>query len=415
MSAGRTQLASLRFVNRWFYLTLRLLLARPIHLAFRLQVVGRDAVPRSGPAFVLPNHVALFDPIWLYSSLRRPIYIVATEELFRSRLLRWLISRFGAFPKRKAAHDLYTMRSMFSVIRRGGLIGIYPEGSRTWDGTNAPIIPTIARLIRKFRVPVVTCRFDGGYFAHPRWASHWRRVPVRIVFEPLYAANTIPDTDAQVVKDITEAIRIRDYELPPPERRILFRGLPDGIWRLIYRCPQCGTLESLRAVPPPRKNRFECSSCFSSWKIDVACNVTPLDQGGRASGEHIPLYRLYEHIRNMPLRSIQSGLVELDEGEQLYLISRPKVLQKERRFPYFMPLAFGRLFLTSQRLLFNGLRGVRLVVPIDRLESVSIEPGNKLHFVCGGVLYRIVFRNASPLKWADTIERLAGRSLTAMA
>jgi len=61
MSAGRTQIASLRFVNRWFYLTLRMLLAPPIRALFRLRIVGLDAVPRRGPAFILPSHVALFD------------------------------------------------------------------------------------------------------------------------------------------------------------------------------------------------------------------------------------------------------------------------------------------------------------------------------------------------------------------
>jgi len=415
MKAGRAQIASLRIVNRWLYLTARLLLARLIHVVFRLQISGLEAVPRSGPAFILPNHVALFDPIWLYSSLRRPIYFVATEELFRSWFLRMLIRAFGAFPTRKAAQDLYTVRTLFSVIREGGLIGLYPEGVRTWDGTNSPVIPTIARLIRKFRIPVVTCRFDGGYRAHPRWASHWRRVPVRIVFSPLYPAGRAPDTDEEVMRDIAEAIRIRDYELPPPERRILFRGLPDGISRILYRCPHCGALESLRPVLPPRRNRFECSSCFSSWKLDVACNVTPLDQGGRPAGQSIPLFQLYREIKEMPPRPIRSDLVKLDEGELLYLISRPNLVYREHRFPYFRPVAFGRLFLTSRRLLFAGHRGVRIAAAVGDLESLSIEPGNKFHFVVGGVLYRIVFRNASPLKWADTIERIVGHSLTVTA
>jgi 1-acyl-sn-glycerol-3-phosphate acyltransferase len=415
MKTGRGQIASLRFVNRWFYLTVRLLLARLIQVLFRLQVVGRDAVPRNGPAFVVPNHVALLDPIWLYASLRRPIYFVATEELFRSWFLRMLIRWFGAFPKRKAAQDLYTVRTLFTVVNRGGLVGLYPEGVRTWDGTNAAIIPTIARLIRKFKIPVVTCRFEGGYLAHPRWASHWRRIPVRLVFTPLYPAGKVPSTDDEVVRDITEAIRTRDYELPLPERRILFRGLPDGIWRLIYRCPQCGTLESLRPVPPPRRNRFECSSCFSSWKIDVACRVTPLDQGGMPAGESIPLNRLYRQIREMPWLPVRSAMVELEGDEQLYLISRPHVIYREHRFPYFRPFAYGRLFLTGRRLLFCGRRGVRLTVPVGSVESLSIEPGNKLHFVAGGKLYRIVFRASSALKWADAIERIVGRSLTALA
>lgn len=415
MTSGRATIASLRFVNRWFYLTLRLLLARPLQLLFRLEIVNRDVVPRTGPAFILPNHVTLFDPIWLYAALRRPIYFVATEELFRSWFLRMLVRWFGAFPKRKATRDLYTVRSMFEVIRSRSLIGVYPEGVRTWDGTNAPVIPTIAKVIQRFRVPVITCRFDGGYFSWPRWARRWRRIPVRIVFEPLYRGDDVPELEADVIRQITEAIRIRDYELPQPRPRKTFRGLPDGISRILYRCPVCGTLESLRSVGLPRRNHFECACCFSSWKLDVFCNVIPLDHGGHAGAPVVPLHRLYRCIREMPLVPVRTSPVDLDAGELLYLTSSPHVLFKERRFPYFRPFAYGRLYLTSCRLLFVGLRGVRLALPIGELQSLSIEPGNKLHFVHSNTLYRIVFRNASALKWTDGIERLAGRPLTAMA
>lgn len=415
MDSERGRIASLRFVNRWFYLTARTLLARPLHLLFRLEVVNRDAVPRNGPAFILPNHVTLFDPIWLYSSLRRPVYLVATEELFRSWFLRMLIRWFGAFPKRKATRDLHTVKSMFTVLRSGGIVGVYPEGVRTWDGTNTPIVPTIARIIRKFKVPVITCRFDGGYFSWPRWASRWRRVPVRIIFEPLYPPESIPESDDELIRQISERIRIRDYELPSGRTAGAFRGLTEGISRILYRCPQCGSLESLRPVLPPRRNRFECSSCYSSWKLDVRCNITPVDSSGHAAGDGVPLPAMYRQIREMPLVPMRSGLVDLDEGERLYLISSPHLVLRERKFPYFRPFAFGRLFLTSRRLMVHGRRGLRLSVPVENLESLSIEPGNKLHFVYTGRLYRVVFRNTSALKWADFIERLVGRSLTDMA
>jgi len=47
------------------------------------------------------NHVTLFDPIWIYDALRRPVYFVATEELFRGRLLGGLLRGSGPFPSAK--------------------------------------------------------------------------------------------------------------------------------------------------------------------------------------------------------------------------------------------------------------------------------------------------------------------------
>src|SRR4030042_5420898 len=87
-------------------------------------------------------------PIWLYAMLRRPVYFAATEDLFRQPLLARVIRWFGAFPKRKnAAGDIGAMRSIFHLLKTGCLVGIYPEGMRTWDGTNGPIITDIGRII----------------------------------------------------------------------------------------------------------------------------------------------------------------------------------------------------------------------------------------------------------------------------
>ena len=406
MKGSRTDKTRLRPVNRWIYLTARIIIGNLLLRYFRVRVENREAMPRTGGAIVVANHANFFDPMWLYSSLRRPMHFVATEELFRGRALRPLIRWFGTFAKRKAAQDFQTVKNMFTVIRSGGVIGLYPEGLRTWDGTNYPVIPTIARLIRKFRVPVVTCRFDGGYFGFPRWARKWRRIPVTVVFSRLYTKDDFPETDQEVVRDISAAIRIRDYDLEweKPKRRI--SGLADGISVILYRCPSCATVEGLHMLEPASSNTFECSSCFSSWRIDPFCSITPLDESGMPRGEPVPLHEMYRKIKSMELRSFETPLMNLEPGERLFLMSRPRTLLREARFPYFRAIGFGRLFLTSRRLLFRTNRESLLEAPLDQLESLSIEPGNKLHFMHRGALYRLPFTQASPLKWQDAIESL---------
>ena len=89
-------------------------------------------------------------------------------------------------------------------------------------------------------------------------------------------------------------------------------------------------------IMPPRTNAFECTSCFSSWKIDPYCRVTPLDEEGRPTGDSAPLYEIYRRIKAMPLRAISSHLLPLTPGEELYLMSRPHALLREGRFPHTM-------------------------------------------------------------------------------
>jgi 1-acyl-sn-glycerol-3-phosphate acyltransferase len=379
---------------------------------FGLRPVNRDVIPRKGPGILLASHVNLFDPIWVYVSLRRrPLYLMATEELFRGRLLRFLVQVFGTFPIRKKARDFQSVRNMIKVLKAGGLIGMYPEGVRTWDGSNAPVIPTIARIIRMMKVPVFSCRIEGGYLHFPRWASKWRPIRPRLVFDRLYEAGSIPHSEERILADIAAAIRIRDYELPipgPGRRRV--RGLASGIERLIYRCPDCGSVESLRTVQPLSSNLAECRSCNASWQVDLGCRLTPVDEHGEASGTGITVAELYRRIKSIPIKPIRSSLLSLDGKEELYLVSRPHLLYREKRYPNLRLLGFGRAFLTDRRFIFRGRLkrrgGIRLEAPLEEIDSLSIEPGDKLHFMYRGHLYRMPIRSESPMKWYDYVEQL---------
>ncbi|HYW83146.1 MAG TPA: hypothetical protein VFB30_07820, partial [Spirochaetia bacterium] len=105
-----------------------------------------------------------------------------------------------------------------------------------------------------------------------------------------------------------------------------------------------------------------------------------------------------------PIRSeVRLGLAP---DEQIYLISRPRFLFTQEKFPNLRVFAFGRAFLTSRRLLFRSRIGIPLAAPLRAVAALSVDPGDKLHFTCDGKLYRIPFRNESALKWFDTIHRL---------
>ncbi|MCX7029136.1 MAG: lysophospholipid acyltransferase family protein [Spirochaetes bacterium] len=395
-------------MNRIFYRTLDLLLRRPILSWFQLTPVNADVVPKSGAGIVLGNHTALFDPIWLYAMLSRPVYFAATEDLFRQPLLARVIRWLGAFPKRKnATGDVRAMRNIFHLLKLGCLVGIYPEGVRTWDGTNGPIIPGIARLIRKLRVPVYTCRTEGGYLAQPRWASRYRRIPMRGVFSRLYAGDAIPADDKRIVSDIAEAIRNSDYGMTVDPALSRKKRLAVNVTRVLYRCPACGTLEGLKIMLPHKTNRVECSSCFNSWVVNAASRLAETDENGEPEGEWTTLADLYARIRKLPLAPIRPvSRLGLAEGEQLYLASRPRFLFKQERFPDIRMLAFGRAFLTSRRLVFRTRLGTPLDTPLETIASLSVDPGDKMHFTLAGKLYRIPFRNESAMKWFDAIQRL---------
>ena len=205
---------------------------------------------------------------------------------------------------------------MIKVLADGELLGIYPEGVRTWDGSNSPLIPTIARLIRRFRVPVYACRVYGGYLSKPRWATRSRRIRARLLFSRLYDRDSIPDSEEQILADIREAIATPDYGLREEEIEGRRWGLAEGVEKVLYRCPQCETYGTLAPEQPLYLNLVECGTCHSRWRVDITSRLTPAGENGRATGPPRTVAELYAQVRDMPLRPIRSNLIRLEGGEE---------------------------------------------------------------------------------------------------
>ncbi len=165
--------------------------------------------------------------------------------------------------------------------------------------------------------------------------------------------------------------------------------------------------KGLKVVVPHATNRIECSSCFSSWVVNAASRLAEADENGNPEGEWGTLADLYARIRRMPLAPIRPVTwLKLADGEHLFLASRPRFMFKQEKFPNLRVVAFGRVFLTSRRLVFRSRLGIAMDTPLESVGSLSVDPGDKMHFTLAGRLYRIPFRNESAMKWYDAIERL---------
>ena len=343
-------------ISRFWY-TWGIIPARNLILwVFRVRVINRKVVPFNKPYIIVANHVALFDPMWVYSAARGGLHPVATEDLFRKPFLSNLVAWCGAFPKRKAAQDMTAVKNIRKILSKHNRpVIIFPEGIRTWDGRLAPIPEGIGSLIRLMKVPVIGARQDGAYLAQPRWASKYRWFPLRITFEKLFDGDNLPKENGPIVEKIGRYLAADDYELRVDEKRLRTNGLARNVNTLIYRCPNCQTWEGLKVVLPDRTNQVQCASCFSLWRLTPTHRLIPLDADGHPVGERLRLDEVYRTIRAFPIVPIETSVpLQLDAGETLLLSSRRHVLRKEGVFPRIRDLAVGRLYLTNRRLIFRS-------------------------------------------------------------
>ncbi len=136
-----------------------LALLRPLFkFLWRMEVSGLENVPLAGPAVLCPNHLAAIDSFILPAVLPRGIHYVGKAEYLDDWKTSKLFPALGMIPidRRGGNHAKAALDAAREVLNRGGLFGIYPEGTRSRSGnlhkghtgaarlaieTGAPIIP----------------------------------------------------------------------------------------------------------------------------------------------------------------------------------------------------------------------------------------------------------------------------------
>lgn len=101
----------------------------PYAWQFRLRVRGLDRVPLSGGVVVVANHSSMADGPILFGVLPRRVTFLIKQEMFKG-VAGTLLQKIGQIPVRRGEADRTALTTALSVLKTGGVIGIFPEGTR---------------------------------------------------------------------------------------------------------------------------------------------------------------------------------------------------------------------------------------------------------------------------------------------
>ncbi len=188
------------------------LLSPIFRLLWRVDVEGRDHIPRTGPVILAPNHVAFCDSLFMPLVVRRRVTFVAKAEYFDSWKTAWFFRAVGQIPMRReggsaSERALATARQ---ILEDGGILGIYPEGTRSPDGRLYRGHTGVARLALGCGVPVVPVGLVGTTDVQPMGSTVMRpgrRVAVR--FGPPLDLSRFEDasaTDPLALRALTDEL-----------------------------------------------------------------------------------------------------------------------------------------------------------------------------------------------------------------
>ncbi|MHB8141992.1 MAG: lysophospholipid acyltransferase family protein [Vulcanimicrobiaceae bacterium] len=166
---------------------------------WRFRVVGAEHVPLDGPLVVAANHRSYLDPMLLGAAVPRPLAYMAKEELFHIPLLGPAIRAVGAYPVDRRASPIAAIKRSVAVLRAGGAVGIFPEGTRNRDGAAAARagVALLASMSGAAVVPAVLVGTDRALRLHRITVAFGE--PIRLQGERKATRDELENFTAQVM------------------------------------------------------------------------------------------------------------------------------------------------------------------------------------------------------------------------
>ena len=138
----------------------------------RLEVKGRENLPKKGPFIVASNHASFADPAVIGVSCNTTrISFMAKRELFERPLLGPWCKAVGCIPIERRSGSSGALKKAIQKLKKGEVLGIFPEGTRSLDGELQKAELGIGLLMAKAGVPVIPVYISGTADALPRDAK----------------------------------------------------------------------------------------------------------------------------------------------------------------------------------------------------------------------------------------------------
>jgi long-chain acyl-CoA synthetase len=187
-------------------------------LLFRLRVSGLDQFPKESSFLICPNHLSYTDAFFLVSCLPyrvfRRLFFVGFSEYFGSRVTGFLGRLANVIPIDADTNLILAMRLAAEGLRHGKVLCIFPEGSRSIDGTLQEFRRGAAILAVEHQLPMMPVGLIGTYQVWPRDSLRIRLYPVAVKFgKPIKPLDGIPAQDSYPYDQITEQLRNAVAEL----------------------------------------------------------------------------------------------------------------------------------------------------------------------------------------------------------
>ena len=232
----------------------------------------------------------------------------------------WLMELIGGICTRKFSNDFHLIKSIMKVLKRGDVVGMYPEARYSACGITSYIPESLGKLIKMAKVPVVVVIHHGNHLETPFWNFRKKRKV------PLYTKATQVLTKEQVEslsvneinKIIKEAFVYDDYKYQKDNNILITEKYrAEGIHKILYVCPSCKTESKMNS----KGTELYCEQCGKRWNLNEDGTLSALT--GETEFSHVPDW--YNWERSLVRQQVLDGTYSFEDDVFVYSMPRTSI------------------------------------------------------------------------------------------
>jgi len=280
------------------------------------------------PYMILSNHMSFVDfELTAIGTWPHRVNNVVNVDGYIKRA--WLMEWIGSVCTRKFTTDLNLVKSISTVLKRGDILCLYPEARYSPCGITSYLPPSLGKIIKKNKAPVVAVVHRGNHLMSPFWNFRKKRkVPLHTTMTQILTKEDIERmTVDEINAKVREALQYDEYKYQKENGILItekFRA--EGLHRILYQCPHCMTESKMDS----QGTEIFCKECGKRWNLNEDGSLSALE--GETEFSHVPDW--FEWQRTQVRAQIERGEYKYEDEVDVFSLPRTQG---------FTPLGKGKL------------------------------------------------------------------------
>lgn len=280
---------------------------------YKVEKINMDGL--KPPYMMLSNHMAFID--FELAAMGTWPHSVSNIVNIDGYVIKWFLMEWiGCIATRKFTTDIALVKSIRKVLKRGDVLGLYPEARYSPCGVTSFLPDSVGKLVKMSKVPVVAVVHHGNHLYAPVWdVPQKRNVPMHTTLTQILTAEQVQEMSVQEINAaIQNALQYDDYQYQK-DNGILITDphRAQNLHKVLYQCPHCGA----EAMDSAGTEIF-CTECGKRWvwQEDGYLKATE----GETEFDHIPDWFHWE--RQQVKKQIEDGTYHWEDEVEVFSLPR---------------------------------------------------------------------------------------------